>query len=211
MSSMFKVASQGRNSIVYFNFSSYTNFNTVKKKAQQAKSRNFRRIGAIVRGIMRRSIRHRKNPNLASPIGTPPYAHFLPGVKNTIEFVATDKNVMIGPQIRRDKPNIKPVPGALEYGGYTMVKTFRKKPKKTRRRAKKGGQFVNGKYHKAGTFLPHASGSGKPVPNWYKKKNPLMPHSKVRRWIRPRPFANPAMHIFLNSPQYEALWKDSIK
>lgn len=211
MGKMFKVGAQGSNSIVFMSYYSQTNFAKVKQAAKRGKGNVMRRAGAIVRGIMRRLIRHRKNPRLASPVGTPPYAHFLPGVKNTITFEAHTDRVIIGPQIDASKKNISPVPGALEYGGYTLVKTWRSRVKKKRKRAKKGGVWIAGKYYKGGQVLPtNKFPKGQP-PNWYKKKNPLQKNTKVRAFIRPRPFANPAMKIFQTSPLYKEIWKDCIK
>ncbi|MFO0204230.1 MAG: hypothetical protein ACK528_14000 [Alphaproteobacteria bacterium] len=212
MANMLKIAHQGKNSIISMSFRSQTNFQTILKRAKKGKLNAFRRGGAYVRGIMRRLIKHRKNPNLASPVGTPPYAHFLPGIKNTIQFVASSEKVIIGPQLDRSKPNISPVPGALEYGGYTMVKTFRKRKKMPKRRkAKKGGVWVGNQFYRGGTMLPRTWAKGSQPPSWYRRKNPLQAQSKVRRKIRPRPYANPALKIFTTSPLYKEIWKDCIK
>jgi hypothetical protein len=200
MANLFKFGGQGRNSIVYLKFSGYTNFRVVKERAFQAKTKNLRRAGAIVRGIMRRLIRPRKNPRLASPPGTPPFAHFLPGIKNTIEFDANANRVVIGPQINRSRPNISPVPGALEHGGTTLVRTFRRRNPKRRRQRNTKGQFRR-----------HASRNGKPIPQWWLNKNPLPQATRVRAKIRPRPFAEPALKIFANSAQYAAIWRDCIR
>lgn len=212
MSNFAKFAGQGNNSIIYMKFRSQTNFSKITKAAKRGKGNAMRRAGAYVRGIMRRLIRHRKNPSVASPVGTPPYAHFLPGIKNTITFEAKVDRVVIGPTLDRGKPNISPVPGALEYGGYTMVKSRRgRKKAPARKRAKKGGQWVGNQFYKGGQAIPRTWAQGSPPPNWYKRKNPLQAKKKVRAYIRPRPFANPALKIFEASPVYKSIWKDAIK
>lgn len=212
MGNMLKIAHKSSNSIVSMSFRSQTNFGKITQRAKKGKLNAFRRAGAYVRGIMRRLIKHRKNPNLASPVGTPPYAHFLPGIKNTIQFVASHDRVIIGPQLDRSKPNISPVPGALEYGGYTMVKTFRQRKKlPKRKKAKKGGVWVGNKFYRGGTMVPRTWTKGSQPPSWYRKKNPLQGNAKVRRRIRPRPFANPALKKFTTTPMYQTIWKDCIK
>lgn len=191
------VGARAGNVKVRFKVKLKMNFRPLLSKAWKAKQRNLRRAGAIVRGIMRRLIRPRKNPRLASPVGTPPYAHFYPGLKNTIEFAVYKDKMIVGPQLTTR--NISPVPGALEYGGQTLVRAFRPKSKKKRKRKK-------------GKYVPHVSKNGKPVPTWWKKKNPMPPKgAKVRAKIRPRPFARPAMSIFTNSPRYAEIWRNCIK
>jgi hypothetical protein len=174
------------------------NFKELLSKSWEAKERNLRRAGAIVRGIMRRLIRYRKNPRIASPPGTPPFAHFKPGIKNTIQFAVSRNRMIVGPQIARDKPNISPVPGALEHGGRTLVKVQVGGPGPKKKKKKK------------------TTPSGKPIPPWLLKK--IMAKKQQKRQfirvpadIRPRPFANPALQIFANSPQYAEIWRNCIK
>jgi len=174
------------------------NFNELLSKSWEAKERNLRRAGAIVRGIMRRLIKYRKNPRIASPVGTPPFAHFKPGIKNTIEFVADRNKMIVGPQIISSKPNISPVPGALEYGGRTLVKVQVGGPGPKKKKKKK------------------TASSGKPIPPWLQKKINAKKQQKrqfvrVPADIRPRPFANPALHIFAYSPLYAEIWRNCIK
>lgn len=172
-------------------------FNELLSKAWEAKERNLRRGGAIVRGIMRKLIKYRKNPRLASPPGTPPYAHFKPGIRNTIQFVSNRNRMIVGPQIAYDKPNISPVPGALEHGGRTLVRVRAGQPKKKRKKKK-------------------PTGAKKPIPPWLLKKiianrQKKQPVVRVPAVIRPRPFAEPALKIFANSPQYAEIWRNCIK
>lgn len=174
------------------------NFKELLDKSWMAKEKNLRRAGAIVRGIMRRLIKRRKNPRLASPPGTPPYAHFYPGIKNTIQFVSDRNKMIVGPQIAFDKPNISPVPGALEHGGRTLVKVKinQNGPKKKKKK-------------------PNAQ--KKPLPPWLIKKIQAKVKAKPKAFkkvpatIRPRPFAKPALKIFANSPQYAEIWRNCIK
>jgi hypothetical protein len=169
-------------------------FDTITSKAWMAKERNLRRAGALVRGIMRRLIRRRKNPNLASPVGSPPYAHFYPGIKNTIEFAVHKNRVIVGPQ-RLNKPNISPVPGALEHGGRTLVRV-------------RVGVTQKGKKKKKKTNTPK-----KPIPPWLLKKiianKAKTKVIRVPADIRPRPFARPALNIFKS--QYPDIWRNCIK
>ena len=174
------------------------NFNELLSKSWEAKERNLRRAGAIVRGIMRKLIKYRKNPRLASPPGKPPYAHFNPGVKNTIQFVSDRNRMIVGPQIAYDKPNISPVPGALEHGGRTLVKVPLNQNGQKKKKKKKNAQK-------------------KPLPPWLiakiaaKKKAKPKAYVKVPATIRPRPFAGPALQIFATSPQYAEIWRNCIK
>lgn len=174
------------------------NFNELLDKSWMAKERNLRRAGAIVRGIMRKLIKFRKNKRLASPPGTPPYAHIYPGIKNTIQFVADRNRMIVGPQIDYSKPNISPVPGALEHGGRTLVKVPLNQNGQKKKKKKKGA-------------------AKKPLPPWLIKKIQAKVKAKPKAYvkvpatIRQRPFAQPALNIFANSPQYAEIWRNCIK
>lgn len=198
---MFNVGSQKGNQVisVRYQVKLKLRFDDILYKAYKAKEQNLRRAGAIVRGIMRRLIKHRKNPRLASPVGTPPYAHFYPGIKNTIEFVAHKNQMIVGPQLT--KRNISPVPAALEYGGRTLVDVLQVGQKKGKKK-KKPNPF---------------KGLGPNVKMWPGKKyKPKVQQSTFRRYkvaadIRPRPFVNKAFDIFKNSPRYADIWRNCIK
>ena len=173
-------------------------FRTLLSKSWEAKERNLRRAGALVRGIMRKLIKYRKNPRLASPVGSPPYAHFYPGIKNTIQFVASRNQMIVGPQIAYNKPNINPVPGALEHGGRTLVKVALN-PNGTKKKKKK---------KKSTTAKPLTPAQ---IAKIIAKAKAKKTYVKVPATIRPRPFAQPALEIFANSPKYAEIWRNCIK
>ena len=176
------------------------NYREMIKKTWVAKERALRRAGAIIRGIMRRKIRKVKNPRLASKPGKPPYAHFYPGIKNTIQFATwvslTKSWTIVGPQIDRTKPNIAPVPGALEHGGRTLVRVNRNYKKKAKQ--------------KLGPPVPPGFRPGKKV-NIKAKMSARNKVVKRRAKIRPRPFAQPSLDAFVANPKYREIWKDCIK
>lgn len=93
------------------------------EQAQKAKARVMKRAGGLVRGIMRRSIKNRKDP---SPVGTPPSAHTKGGgIKNLIfwDYDPATESVIIGPALKSDAmSNLAPVPGTLERGGRSRIK-----------------------------------------------------------------------------------------
>lgn len=106
------------------------NFAGVTKKKQSAKERVLKRSGAIVRGIMRRMIKKRKKN---SQPGSPPHSHVESGgIKNLIHWFYDPlrQTVVIGPEIDPSKPNVNPVPGVLNAGGLTMVRTSKDRQKK---------------------------------------------------------------------------------
>ena len=101
-----------------------TDYRQLRKKADQAKERVLKRGGALVRKIMRSSIKYRAKGR--APVGSPPYAHTKNGgIKNLILFQYDPKtqSVVIGPA--RDPQavdNIAPVPGTLEQGGRSKIR-----------------------------------------------------------------------------------------
>lgn len=106
------------------------NFAGVTRKKQSAKERVLKRSGAIVRGIMRRMIKKRKKK---SEPGNPPHSHVENGgIKNLIHWFYDPwkQTVVIGPEIDPSKPNVNPVPGVLNAGGLTMVRTSKDRQKK---------------------------------------------------------------------------------
>ena len=91
------------------------------RKAQAAKQKVFRRGGAIVRGIMRRSMKHSRKKKSAP--GQPPMAHTRPGIKGLIAFDATSERAIIGPQFDPSKQiGPRPIPMVLEKGGVALVR-----------------------------------------------------------------------------------------
>lgn len=176
------------------------NFREMIKKSWVAKERCLRRAGAIIRGIMRRKIRRVKNPRLASQPGKPPYAHFYPGIKNSIQFAthvsAFRSWTIVGPQIDRSKPNISPVPGALEHGGQTLVRVNRNHKKKPKR--------------KLGPPVPPGFRPGKKV-NIKAKMQARNAVVKRRAKIRQRPYAKVSLEAFVANPAYRQIWKGCIK
>ena len=68
----------------------------VSREVHRAARSVYSRQGAYVRGIAQRSIRRRKNRNISSPAGMPPYTH-TGALKRSIRFAASETNVVIGP------------------------------------------------------------------------------------------------------------------
>jgi hypothetical protein len=117
-----------------------TDFRSLRKKADQAKERTLKRSGALVRKIMRSSIKYRAKGS--APAGSPPYSHTKSGgIKNLILFQYDPKtqSVVIGPA--RDPQaadNVAPVPGTLEQGGRSRIRL----PKAIRRAVGKPTMIV---------------------------------------------------------------------
>jgi hypothetical protein len=101
-----------------------TDFRELRRKAEKAKEKVLKRSGAIVRSIMRNSIKYRAKGS--SPPGSPPYSHVKSGgIKNLIlfEYDAKTQTVVIGPaRDPQTMANVAPVPGTLETGGRSRVR-----------------------------------------------------------------------------------------
>jgi hypothetical protein len=90
------------------------------KAAERAKLAVFRRGGAIVAGIMRRSMRSSRK--ISAP-GSAPAVHSRPGIKGLIRFDATSERVIIGPMYDASKAkNGVSIPFVLEHGGTVRAK-----------------------------------------------------------------------------------------
>lgn len=96
-------------------------FERIQARAKKAAGRVQRRGGAIVRTIMRRSIRFRKNKK-SSP-GNPPFTHVRSGRfglrKILYDYDATTQTTIIGPVGGRDRTG---APKALEFQGRAKIK-----------------------------------------------------------------------------------------
>lgn len=96
------------------------------------------RAGALVRGIARRSIRYRKNKNIHSPPGTPPYSHTGKGefgIKTILfAYQPSTETVIVGPVGRTSRYS---VPEALEFGGVSLARTNRHQRRKTGKKFQK--------------------------------------------------------------------------
>jgi hypothetical protein len=105
----------------------------LKQKSSDAKERVLRRSGAIVRGIMRRMIKYQPDNKIKSPPGRPPYSHVQRGgIRNLIfwEYDHFTGTVVIGPKKDSSISNVRPVPGALDKGGKTLVRVENKRNSK---------------------------------------------------------------------------------
>ena len=73
----------------------------VEKAINRSAPNTLGRAGAYLRAIAKNSIKRRKDPNLSSAPGTPPYHHS--NFKHTIKFAVStqEKAVYIGPEIVR--------------------------------------------------------------------------------------------------------------
>lgn len=89
----------------------------ILKAVNRAKQKVLRRQGAYVRGIAKRKIKRRKNPDKHSLPGTAPYTH-TGKLKNSIWYSAEKEQAVIGPT-RSGIGNV----GALhEFGGMHRVR-----------------------------------------------------------------------------------------
>ncbi len=90
------------------------------KAAERAKLAVFRRGGAIVAGIMRRSM---KSSRKISAPGSAPAVHSRPGIKGLIRFDATAERALIGPMFdaSKSKHGVS-IPFVLEHGGTVRAK-----------------------------------------------------------------------------------------
>lgn len=97
-----------------------------------AKDRGLSRIGALVRGALRRTLRVTADPRRASSPGTPPYCHTQGGLR-VIAFDAGTRDVIIGP-VKFPGSNFfnQPVPHIHEFGGtYFSRKGFYQYPERS--------------------------------------------------------------------------------
>ena len=96
-------------------------FERVQKKAERAAGRVQRRGGAIVRTIMRRSIRYRKNKK-SSP-GSLPFTHVRSGQfglrKILYDYDPKTQTTIIGPVAGNERTG---APKALEFQGRSKIK-----------------------------------------------------------------------------------------
>ena len=90
---------------------------TTKNKI--AKDKGLMKIGALVRGAVRRTLRISSGPSLP---GRPPHAHTQGGLR-IVEFVAGQKDVIIGP-VKFSNSNFfdKPITYIHEFGGIFYSK-----------------------------------------------------------------------------------------
>jgi hypothetical protein len=101
--------------------------NRLIRSAARAKQQVLRRSAAILRGIMRNSIRKKKG---AAAPGQPPHGH-TGALKNLILFDVGPSGVaVIGPAKRSDSTSVS-VPATLEHGGMIRPRK-RKQPRITR-------------------------------------------------------------------------------
>lgn len=93
---------------------------TVQKAVDRAAPATLRAAGAYVRAIARNSIRSIVNPNVKSPVGTPPHHHTY--LKKSILFgVDPDGKVaVVGPAILHGTQSANAA-RAHEVGGYTEI------------------------------------------------------------------------------------------
>jgi hypothetical protein len=90
------------------------------KAAEKARLAVFRRGGAIVAGIMKRSM---KSSRKISAPGSAPAVHSRPGIKGLIRFDATAERVIIGPMYDASKAKQGvSIPFVLEHGGTVRAK-----------------------------------------------------------------------------------------
>lgn len=84
----------------------------VKRAAGRAVIKTHQQAGAMIYRIARNSIQRRKNKNLHSPPGSPPFTH-TGALKKSIRFAATNDNVVAGPT----RSGIGLVANLHEFGG----------------------------------------------------------------------------------------------
>lgn len=89
------------------------------KEVAGAKAKKFLlRGGAYIRGIARRMVKHRSNPNISSKPGTPPNDHF--GLRQSIIWASDAHEAVIGPRyIKGGQANAARI---QEFGGEVQVK-----------------------------------------------------------------------------------------
>jgi hypothetical protein len=161
------------------------------------------RQGAYVRGIAKRKIRRRKNPDLSSPPGTPPYTH-TGALKKSIVFAVGTDSVIIGPSWSE----IGRIGHTHEFGGTEPAKPSRKRK--------------NNWVLAVGGHGPIAIKNGRPVivklrtsaqvaraRNLARQIPAGMTMGKPRRLYPKRPFIGPALSEAL--PALPKMWADSIK
>lgn len=104
------------------------NFDELRRKIDAGREKALKRGGAIVRGIMRRSIKFKREGS--SPVGTPPFAHTKSGgIRNLIyfEYLPASRSVVVGPALDSGAAsNVAPVPGTLETGGRSRIRLPKK-------------------------------------------------------------------------------------
>ncbi len=133
----------------------------IQARVDATRTRTLMKGGAIVRGIMRRRIRFRKNKR-SSP-GQSPFAHVSSssfGLRTI--FYAYDPNtrsVAIGPIVGNDNSG---APHALEFGGRAMVRLNR------RQRRKLGRKRIRAFYRPRPFSLPSLETFSSKYPNIWK-------------------------------------------
>ena len=182
---------------------SYLNARYVIAATKRAGKQVLARQGAYVRGIAKRKIRRRKNPQKYSAPGTPPFTH-TGALKKSILFAASDESAVIGPSYSE----IGRIGHTHEFGGT--------EPAKKSRRKKNNWQL------KIGGHGPVALKSGKPVMAKLRTSAQVsrakrieqdipagMTIGKPRRKYPKRPVMGPA--LMEARPALPKLWKDSVR
>lgn len=181
---------------------------------QGANKRFFRRAGALLMTIARRSIKKtayvKKGETMASPEGKPPYYHgatFGGGLtfRRSILFSADDYGVVIGP--------VEGKSGALgefhEFGGMM----WRKRNRKEYSIGKAGpiretvSYAKSGKTFSSGVFAPLMT--DRQVQRARQLDLKLYPGSQVRIEYKKRPFMQPALQTA--EPKLLEIWNECIK
>lgn len=97
------------------------NFRTaiVEEVVGESARRFFVRAGAYVRGVVRKMIKHRRNPEIHSEPGTPPIDHF--GIRESILWASDKTGAVIGPKLIRGN-SLNNVARLHEFGGERVAK-----------------------------------------------------------------------------------------
>lgn len=131
----------------------------VKRRWKKFNQRPLVKAGMLIRRISRGSIRRRKNPNLHSPAGSPPYSHVNganPPFKQILSIPNFNASVVyIG--MRGFGNSAVPVPGLHEHGGGAVrllwAPVGRRKLKRNFSTPRQGG-IIKKRMRKTVTYKP---------------------------------------------------------
>ena len=169
------------------------------------------RQGAYMRGIAKRLIRYRKNPNINAPAGSPPYTHKGQPLKRSIIFGVTEnrQSVLIGPTAQV----IGGIGATHEWGGIEGPKTYKRDPiRRANWKLKIGGhgpiRFVGGKFYFA-KLRTDAQVSRASRLARYASRVPIKTVRIGSRTYPRRPFMGPALTIALS--RLPGFWRGAVR